>query len=119
MQILTNNKLCMFYGTIEKGIYDADPSRELYKITHQDGEVMYAVTSGFELYEVDSIPDDFEIGKYCYTSELGFYPNSDYREPIDIEETVREQKEQISEINENISAIAEGISKITGGAINE
>ena len=94
MQILTDNNLCMFYGNIEKGIYDADPSRELYKITNPNGEVMYAVTSGFDLYEVDSLPEDFKEGLYCYTAEQGFYLNPDYKEPKPpIEERVTELEE--------------------------
>ena len=74
MQILTDNKIVVFKGTIEKGIYEADPSRELYRITDDDN-VYYAVTEGFEVHEVDELPSDFEPMKYCYTEEEGFYEN--------------------------------------------
>ena len=58
MQILvTNDNVIMFVGTIEKGIYDADPSRELYKITNEQGD-FYAVTEGFTPITVDEVPAD-------------------------------------------------------------
>lgn len=31
--------------------------------------------------EVDALPSDFQIIKYCYTTEKGFYLNPDYSEP--------------------------------------
>ena len=94
MQILTtNNSIVIFHGNIEKGIYDADPSRELYRITNGD-EISYAVTNGFHLFEVDSLPEDFKKGLYCYTAEQGFYLNTDYKEPRPpIEERVTELEE--------------------------
>lgn len=78
MTILTRNNVVLFFGEVEKGIFpEADPTRELYKINGNT----YSVTDGIEEYEVNSIPEDFEQGKYCYTESNGFYINPDYAEP--------------------------------------
>ena len=115
MQILTSGNIIVMYGEkIEKGIYDADPSRELYQITNGEN-VGYAVTDGFEVYNVDSIPEDFTAGKYCYEQEKGVYSNPDYVEPINVEQEVRKHETQIEEINDSLSAMAEGILTVTGG----
>ena len=93
MQILTNKTIVSFYGTIEKGIYDADPSRFLYKIENENGTA-YAVADGFELFNVDTLPEDYSENRYCYTAEQGFYLNPDYQEPKPpIEERVAELEE--------------------------
>lgn len=104
MQILTDNKLVRFYGTVEKGRYDADPSRDLYRITNGD-EVMYAVTEGFEVHEVDALPEDFEGGHYCYTVEDGFYPDPNYKEPYIVEDEVKKQAETIASQQETIDML--------------
>ena len=101
MKLLTNNNIVFFYGsTIEKGIYSADPSRELYKITNESG-IFYSVTEGLELYEVDdnAIPNDFATMKYCYTVTDGFYMNQEYlnREPS-AEEKIAELESQNEEL---------------------
>ena len=95
MKILTSNKIVMFQGTIEKGIYEADPSIELYRITNENG-VFYAVTERFELIEVESLPTDFVEMKYCYTTEDGFYLNPDYTEYVSDEEKITRLQAQLS-----------------------
>ena len=35
----------------------------------------------FNLYEVDIVPKEVEVNKYCYTAEQGFYLNPNYVEP--------------------------------------
>ena len=83
MQILTNNKNIVFNKgeVIEKGIWENDPNIESYRI--KNGEIyQYAVIADFKLYEVEALPEDFELNKYCYTQESGFYLNPDYDEPI-------------------------------------
>ena len=95
MKILTSNKIVMFQGTIEKGIYEADPSRELYRITNENG-VFYATTEGFELIEVESLPTYFVEMKYCYTTEDGFYLNPDYTEYVRDEEKTARLQAQLS-----------------------
>lgn len=80
MQILTLNNIVVFHGTVERGTYPTDPDRELFKITNEAGE-FYAVTEGFTPYEVDSLPDDYEDMKYCYTEADGFALNPDWTDP--------------------------------------
>ena len=80
MQILTTNNIVLFHGTVEKGTYPADPSRELYKITNDNGE-FYAVTEGFTLHEVEALPSDYADMKYCYTETDGFTLNPNWVDP--------------------------------------
>ena len=82
MQILTNNNMVFTYGNeIEKGRWENDPSMDTYRITTDNG-YQYCVIADFGLYEVESLPEDFEPGKYCYTEEEGFYLNPYYEEPV-------------------------------------
>ena len=83
MKILTNNNIVFTKGeTIERGTWENDHTTETYRI--KDGEnYQYAVIADFGLHEIDSLPDDFESNKYCYTEEQGFYLNPDYKEPTD------------------------------------
>ena len=86
MQILTNNNVVFIAGeTIEKGTWVNDASRETYRIKNGDN-YQYAVIADFGLYEVESLPDDFEPNKYCYTETEGFYLNPNYEEPVSPEE---------------------------------
>ena len=83
MKILTSNDVVFTYGNnIEKGRWENDPSMDTYRITTEEG-YQYAVIADFGLYEVETVPDDFEPNKYCYTEEQGFYLNPDYKEPTD------------------------------------
>ena len=64
MQILTNNNVVFNYGNkIEKGRWENDPSMDTYRITTDNG-YQYCVIADFGLYEVESLPEDFEPGKY-------------------------------------------------------
>lgn len=99
MQILvTNDNVIMFVGTIEKGIYDADPSRELYKITNEQGD-FYAVTEGFTPITVDEVPADVEPIKWCYTNEKGFFENENYVEPVNPDQKVRELEAKLNYVS--------------------
>lgn len=93
MQILTNSNRVEFYGVVVKGIYDADPSRELYRVTNNEG-VYYAVTEGFEVHEVQALPEDYKDGLYLYTPEKGFYKDENFKEPFNTEEEVIALKSQ-------------------------
>lgn len=83
MQILTNNNVAFIKGeTIERGRWENDPVAETYRI--KDGEnYQYAVIADFGLHEVESVPEDFEPNKYCYSETDGFFLNPDYKEPTD------------------------------------
>lgn len=39
------------------------------------------VKEDVNVFEVNELPEDFKQGKYCYTTEKGFYVNPDYVEP--------------------------------------
>lgn len=92
---------------------------ELKKV--ENGEYVLATESDFEyyhdmehrclfpkeftlVYEIDSIPENVECGKYCYTEADGFYKNSNYQEPprteLDLDKSLAivEQKQVESEL---------------------
>lgn len=78
MFILTNENVVFTKGeNIELGTWENDPTQETYRITNGDN-YQYAVVANFKLYKVDSIPEDYESNKYCYTEEEGFYINPEY-----------------------------------------
>lgn len=108
MQILTCNEVVMFYGEIEKGIYSADPSRELYKIKNENGE-FYAVTEGFDLFLVESLPEDYADDIYCYTKEKGFFLNPKHKEPAktneELEQMIAEEKQKNKELSETLDSL--------------
>lgn len=90
MFILTNENVAFISGeTIELGRWENDSTQDTYKITNGDN-TQYAVVANFELHEVESLPEDFEANKYCYTEADGFYANPDYIEPS--EENVLEER---------------------------
>lgn len=39
------------------------------------------VSDFFEVLEVESVPAEVELAKFCYTKEKGFYPNPNWVEP--------------------------------------
>lgn len=71
MKFLINNATRKIYerGTIEKGFFDVDPNRELFKITNENG-VFYAVTDGFSIMESDNIPDYYKECIYTKSGEF-------------------------------------------------
>ena len=82
MKILTNNNVVFAKGkTIERGKWNNDLTTETYRIKNGDSQ-QYAVITDFGLHEVESVPEDFESNKYCYTEAEGFYLNPDFKEPI-------------------------------------
>lgn len=93
MQILTNDKVVFVYGnTIEKGIWENDPSMETYRISTEEG-YQYAVIADFGLFDVEAVPEDFESNKYCFTEEEGFYLNPDFVEVVPEEDMDRPVEE--------------------------
>lgn len=51
-----------------------------------------------QVYEIENIPEEVKVEKYCYTEEKGFYINEDYKEPINAKTEIEEIKEQITEL---------------------
>ncbi len=82
MRILTNNDVVFIKGeTIERGKWENDPTMETYRIKYGNA-YQYAIIADFGLHEVDSLPEDYEPNKYCYTESDGFYLNPSYEEPV-------------------------------------
>lgn len=78
MFILTNENVVFTKGeNIELGRWENDPSMDTYRITNGDN-YQYAVKANFQLYEVSSIPEDYEPNKYTYTESAGFALNPDW-----------------------------------------
>lgn len=46
------------------------------------------------IFEVEEVPAEVEIAKWCYTEEKGFYKNEDWKEPKDPIETRLELVEE-------------------------
>ncbi len=113
MHILTDNNVVVFKGVIEKGIFEADTSRELYKIIDEEN-VYYAVTEGFLHYEVEEVPKDFETMEYCYTEKQGFFKNPNKPSQTS-DERVVELEAEVVDIRETLGTILEEvIPELTG-----
>jgi len=61
------------------------------------------------IYEVSEIPDEVSSGKFCYTSEKGFYENPDWKEPYDIDAEVKKLEQTISELKLALCEIYESL----------
>lgn len=74
-------------------------------VSNADGDTAYPTTFT-ALYEIDDIPAEVEVGKYCYTPELGFYENPNYVEPdpygIPKELVERIKNDAIAEVEEAV-----------------
>ena len=66
-----------------------------------NGILRVLVPESFIVHEVDSLEDDIEPYKYCYSESKGFYANSDYVEPV-LEPTMADLQEQIAELSANL-----------------
>lgn len=108
-----NNNILSYGNAIEKGIFpEADPVNVIYKIIHDDGTASYYMIGGANICEVDSIPDEVknDIGKYCYTSEEGFYVDPKWREPEKpIEEKVSNLEEYSADLLYQVSLLQLGL----------
>lgn len=83
----SNCNVCSYSGNnCEYGIWEETFKK--WKLTN-DVCIFYVIGDYFKCFEVDSLPSDYVDGKYCYTTEKGFYLNENYNEPIDPEEEVR------------------------------
>lgn len=65
--------------------YELD--EEHRNIIVDDHAIAYAPDEKINVYEVEEIPGEVEIAKYCYTEEKGFYKNENYVEPEEPIET--------------------------------
>lgn len=62
--------------------------------------------SAFDYYEVESVPEDVEPSKWCYTPQDGFYKNKEYAEPnpygLDPDLVERIKNDAITEVEEAV-----------------
>ena len=93
MFILTNknNEIIAISNT-----YELD--EEHRNIIVDNHAIAYAPDEKINVYEVEEIPGEVEIAKYCYTEEKGFYENVDYTEPFNEKVEIEQLKEQITEL---------------------
>lgn len=89
MFILTNkeNEIIEISNT-----YELD--EEHRNINVDNHAIAYAPDEKINVFEVEEIPENIEIAKYCYTKEQGFYKNENYVEP---EEPVEKRLKLIEE----------------------
>ena len=89
MFILTNkeNEIIEISNT-----YELD--EEHRNINVDSHAIAYAPDEKINVFEVEEIPENIEIAKYCYTKEQGFYKNENYVEP---EEPVEKRLKLIEE----------------------
>lgn len=61
------------------------------------GEVAIPQSLVKGIFEVEEIPTEVEIAKYCYTKEKGFYVNENYVEPEEpVEKRLKLAEERIA-----------------------
>ena len=89
MFILTNkeNEIIEISNT-----YELD--EEHRNINVDNHAIAYAPDEKINVFEVEEIPENIEIAKYCSTKEQGFYKNENYVEP---EEPVEKRLKLIEE----------------------
>ena len=52
-----------------------------------------------DVFEVEEIPTEVEVQKYCYTAEKGFYKNENYKEPeLSDTEKIKQLQEQVTDL---------------------
>ena len=94
-------------GKIEKGTFGG--KEELYRVTDENGVEHYAVTNGYSVYEVESIPEDFSTIKYCYNVQNGFYINPNY---VDPESNIEKAKSLITKFYEDEKITEEDFNSV-------
>lgn len=68
--------------------------------------IAYAPNEKINVFEVEEIPEEVEIAKYCYTEEQGFYKNENYvepEEPIEARLKLMEERMALTEDMINMS----------------
>lgn len=79
MQILTDKNVVFAVGTIiEAGRWENDLTMDTYRISIGDN-YQYAVIADFEIFTVESVPEDFAPNKYCYDKGNGWRLNPKYK----------------------------------------
>ena len=101
MFILTNkeNEIIEISNT-----YELD--EEHRNINVDNHAIAYAPDEKINVFEVEEIPENIEVAKYCYTEENGFYVNENYvesEEPIEARLKLIEERIALTEDMINMS----------------
>lgn len=88
----------------DNGYYLLDPLHD----ANNNGRVAIPNTDDIKMYEVEEIPEEVEIEKYCYTEKDGFYKNENYVEYKTPEQQMEELNQQITELQEAMAELVEG-----------
>lgn len=51
-----------------------------------------------EVYEIETMPENIEPQKYCYTEKDGFYKNPDYKEYYSLEDRMITMEQMMNEM---------------------
>lgn len=68
--------------------------------------IAYGPDEKINVFDVEEIPQEVEIAKYCYTKEKGFYKNENYvepEEPIEARLKLMEERMALTEDMINMS----------------
>ena len=89
--ILTkNNEIIEISNTYEL-------KEDVRNIIVDDHAIAYGPDEKINVYEVEEIPGEVEIAKYCYTEEKGFYENENYVEPINPDKEMEDLKQELAD----------------------
>ena len=61
-------------------------------------KIAYAKYIVKKVYEVQEIPENVQVQKYCYTEEKGFYKNENYREYFSEEDRITALEEVVNSL---------------------
>ena len=50
------------------------------------------------MYEIEEVPNEVEVQKYCYTKEKGFFKNESYIEYVSYEKKIEQLQEQVTNL---------------------
>jgi len=50
------------------------------------------------MYEIEEVPNEVEVQKYCYTEDNGFFKNESYREYVSYEKKIEQLQEQVTNL---------------------
>lgn len=114
MFILTNknNEIIAISNT-----YELD--EEHRNIIVDNHAIAYAPDEKINVYEVEEIPGEVEIAKYCYTEEKGFYKNENYVEPTNPDKEMEQLKEENKNLREELEITQMAVAEICESILNK
>ena len=114
MFILTNkeNEIIEISNT-----YELD--EEHRNINVDNHAIAYAPDEKINVFEVEEIPENIEIAKYCYTKEQGFYKNENYVEPTNPDKEMEQLKEENKNLREELEITQMAVAEICESILNK